>query len=140
MNKKILRINMKNTTACYESDVPEYLHLGGRGLTSLIVSKEVPPTCHPLSSENKIVFAPGLISGSAMSSSNRLSAGAKSPLTGAIKESNSGGTVSIKLAKLGIKGIIIEEKPDSDAPFKGILINKNGVQFIDFSDYKSHKG
>ena len=54
----------------------------------------MPPNCHPLSEQNILVVAPGLLAGTALSSANRLSAGAKSPLTGGIKESNSGGVVA----------------------------------------------
>jgi len=67
-----------------------YAGLGGRALTSTIVAAEVPPLCHALGPENKLVIAPGLLSGTAASQSGRLSIGCKSPLTGGIKESNAG--------------------------------------------------
>jgi hypothetical protein len=94
-----------------QGPVPEWMGLGGRGLTSTIVAAEVEPTCHPLGSNNKLVFAPGLLSGTQAANSGRLSCGAKSPLTGTIKEANSGGTSSQMLAKLGVKALIIEGKP-----------------------------
>ena len=37
--------------------------MGGRGLTSTLVAKDVPPLCHPLGAENKLVIAPGILSG-----------------------------------------------------------------------------
>jgi len=43
--------------------VGDYAGIGGRALTSAIVSKEVPPLCHPLGENNKLVIAPGLLSG-----------------------------------------------------------------------------
>ncbi len=46
-----------------EVPIGEYAGLGGRALTSAIVSKEVPATCHALGSENKLVIAPGMLSG-----------------------------------------------------------------------------
>ena len=52
----------------------------------MIVADEVKPTCHPLGKYNKIVFAPGLLSGTTAPNSGRISVGAKSPLTGTIKE------------------------------------------------------
>lgn len=108
---KILRVNLANLQGVFE-DVPEkYAMLGGRGLTSQIVLDEVNPTCHPLGEHNKLVIAPGLFAGTRVPSSGRISIGAKSPLTGGIKESNAGGTVARKLAKLGIKAIILEGKP-----------------------------
>ena len=62
----------------------EHAGLGGRAMTSTVVAKEVPPTCHPLSDANKLVIAPGLLSGSAAAISGRISVGCKSPLTGGI--------------------------------------------------------
>ena len=91
--QKILRINMTAMSARYE-DVPgEFIRLGGRGLSSSIVSKEVDPRCESLGPENKLVFAPGTLTGTSCPNSGRISVGAKSPLTGGIKESNSGGSV-----------------------------------------------
>ena len=65
--EKILRINMGaeggpqvNTEA-----LGDYAGLGGRAMTSAIVSREVPPQCHALGEDNKLVVAPGLLSGSA---------------------------------------------------------------------------
>ena len=63
MADKIYRVNMTNLTVSSE-DVPEqWKGLGGRGLTSTIVAQEVKPTCHPLGKYNKLVFAPGLLTG-----------------------------------------------------------------------------
>ncbi len=50
-----------------------------------IVAEEVPPTFHPLGPNNKLVIAPGLLSGTVAANSGRISMGAKSPLTGTIK-------------------------------------------------------
>ena len=73
-------------------DVPEEDQgLGGRGLTSAIVAKEVDPTCSPIGPSNKLAFASGLLGGTNCANSGRISVGAKSPLTGGIKEANSGG-------------------------------------------------
>ncbi len=96
-------------------DVPsEWAGLGGRGLTSNVVAAEVDPTCHPLGKKNKLVIAPGLLSGTQAANSGRLSCGAKSPLTGTIKEANAGGSSAQMLAKLGVKALIIEGQPIED--------------------------
>ncbi|MBS3937004.1 MAG: aldehyde ferredoxin oxidoreductase, partial [Peptococcaceae bacterium] len=88
---KMLRLNMSTQEAKFE-DVPEkYLPLGGRALTSQLLLDEVPPECHPLRQFNKLVIAPGLLTGTNAPSSGRLSFGGKSPLTGGIKEANAGG-------------------------------------------------
>jgi len=93
-------------------EVPEaYKSLGGRGMTSTIVHDEVPPLCHPLGPNNKLVFAPGIVTGTTASTSARISVGAKSPLTGGIKESNAGSSWAQHLASMRIKALVIEGQP-----------------------------
>ena len=134
---KILRIHMGASGGPKVSEEPmgAYEGLGGRGLTSSIVAKEVPPLCHPLGEDNKLVIAPGLLSGSAASMSGRISVGCKSPLTGTIKEANSGGQPSQLLARHGYAAIVLEGKPKNDALYK-ILIQKGGVRVIPDSSLK----
>ncbi|NVN91063.1 MAG: aldehyde ferredoxin oxidoreductase [Desulfuromonadales bacterium] len=123
---KILRVNMTDLTTKIESVPAEWAGHGGRGLTSTIVAAEVPPTCHPLGKLNKLVFAPGLLSGTPAANSGRLSAGAKSPLTGTIKESNAGGTAAQLLSRLGVKALIIEGMPKEDKWYN-LHIDKDGI-------------
>lgn len=125
---KILRINMSgaNGPEVREEPIGSYAGLGGRGLTSAIISNEVPPLCHALGEENKIVFAPGLLSGTAAAMSGRISVGCKSPLTGGIKESNAGGQAAQALARLGYAAIVLEGKPAGDDMYR-IFINQQGV-------------
>jgi aldehyde:ferredoxin oxidoreductase len=134
MPKKILRINMTDKKATYE-DVPEkWSRWAGRALTSAITFDEVEPTCHPLGPNNKVVIAPGWVTGTpAAPSSGRTSFGGKSPLTGGIKETNAGGLSGQKIAKLGLAAIILEGQP-SDGKWYMLVINKNGVEFKDAAD------
>jgi len=128
--KRIIRINMsKGNPEVREEPMGRYEKLGGRGLTSAIVSSEVDPLSHPLSEENKFVIAPGLLSGSASAMSGRISVGCKSPLTGGIKESNAGGQPAQALARLGIGGIVIEGKPKDGDIYK-IEVSKSGIRVI----------
>lgn len=124
---KIYRVNMSKLSFVEEEVPEEWKLLGGRGLTSVIVAKEVEPTCHPLGRKNKLVFAPGLLTGTMAANAGRLSVGAKSPLTGGIKESNSGGTAAQRLAKLGVKALIIEDIPDGDKWYC-LHVHKDGVE------------
>ncbi|MEJ2038300.1 MAG: aldehyde ferredoxin oxidoreductase N-terminal domain-containing protein, partial [Desulfosarcinaceae bacterium] len=125
---KILRINMSgaNGPELKTDPLGDYAGLGGRAMTSTVVAREVPPGCHPLSAENKLVIAPGMLSGSAAAMSGRISVGCKSPLTGGIKEANSGGQPSQMLARLGYAAIILEGKPKDDILYK-VVINKDGA-------------
>lgn len=58
-----------------------------------MINNEVPADCNPLDSDNRLIFAPGFLTGTPLVNTGRLSIGAKSPLTGGIKESNVGGTM-----------------------------------------------
>ncbi len=111
MADKIFRVNMTTLTTSIEEVPADWAGHGGRGLTSTIVAAEVEPTCHPLGPNNKLVFAPGLLSGTSAANSGRLSIGGKSPLTGTIKEANSGGNAAQYFARCGIKAMIIEGQP-----------------------------
>ncbi len=125
---RILRIDMgaEGGPRIRTEALGAYAGLGGRGLTSSIVAQEVPPLCHPLGEDNKLVIAPGLLSGSTAAMSGRISVGCKSPLTGGIKEANSGGQPSQMLARLGYAAIVLEGKPKKDTLYK-VLIDKNGA-------------
>lgn len=105
---RLIRVDMCSKTISECSVEEKFETLGGRGLTSAIVSEEVPPRCDPLGPLNKLIFAPGMLAGGYASSTNRISVGGKSPLTGGIKESNAGGTTAFYLAQHGIKAIILE--------------------------------
>ena len=133
---KILRINTRTKSHTYEDASGDLEGLGGRALTSKMVLNEVPATCHPLGKSNKLVFAPGLLTGSAAANSGRLSVGAKSPLTGGIKESNSGGFVSQKLAKLGISALVLEDKPE-DSGYSMIVIKENSVEILPADEFNN---
>ncbi len=134
---KILRIHMGPDHAPKATTEPigDYAGFGGRAMTSAVVAKEVPPTCHPLGEDNKLVIAPGLLSGSAAAMSGRLSVGCKSPLTGGIKEANSGGQPAQVLGRLGYAAIILEGRPAEDKLYK-VLINKDGVEILPADNLK----
>lgn len=124
---KILRVNMADLSVKSE-DIPEaYEGLGGRGLTSAIVADEVEPTCSPIGPNNKLIFAPGLLGGTNCANSGRISVGSKSPLTGGIKEANSGGQAGGYLARLGIAALIVEGLPQADKLYN-LFIGKNKVE------------
>lgn len=123
---KFIRVDMTSLKVTTEAVPEKYIGLGGRALTSNFVADEVKPTCHALGKNNKMIFAPGLLSGTSAPNSGRISVGAKSPLTGTIKESNSGGSFSQKMAKMGIKAFVIEGMP-ADNKFYVIKIDMNGI-------------
>jgi aldehyde:ferredoxin oxidoreductase len=135
--RKILRVNMNTLETKFE-DVPEdWKILGGRAMTSNVVAKEVPPDCHPLGPNNKLVLSSGMVTGAAAPTSGRISVGCKSPLTKGIKEANAGTSFSQKLARLRIAAIIIEGQHKGD--YKMLKITNDGVEFMDAKRW-SNKG
>ncbi|KJR98853.1 MAG: hypothetical protein VR65_18775 [Desulfobulbaceae bacterium BRH_c16a] len=127
----MLRINTATGATKTETfSTKEYL-LGGRTLSSRLVGREVPATCDPLGRHNKLFFCTGALAGTAVSSSDRLSIGGKSPLTGGIKESNAGGIVGVRMARQGLRCIALEDAPASDAGWKIIVIGKDKTELVD---------
>jgi len=135
--RKLLRVRMGELAVAAE-DLPEkWVKLGGRALTSRIIAEEVPPTCHPLSPENKLVMAPGLLSGTIAPCSGRLSVGGKSPLTGTIKEANAGGTAAQALGRLRIAAIVVEGQPKDRDARHVLVVNSSGAELREAPELKS---
>lgn len=111
---QIWRINTRTRSLLRESVPDSWFRMGGRGLLARILLDEVDATCDPLGPGNKLIFAPGLLVGHMLSSTDRISVGGKSPLTGGIKEANAGGRTGLHMATMGIKTLIIEDQPEDD--------------------------
>src|SRR5665648_444985 len=111
---KIWRVNVRTQTLSMEPVPQAWTRLGGRGLLARILVDEVDATCMPLGPANKLIFAPGLLVGNMLSSTDRISIGGKSPLTGGVKEANAGGRTGLHMALMGIKALIVEDQPQAD--------------------------
>ncbi|KUO63046.1 MAG: hypothetical protein APF84_10995 [Gracilibacter sp. BRH_c7a] len=132
--KYFLRVNLTEKSIIKE-DVPEKYQLyGGRLLTSSLINDEVDPLCDPIGPDNKLVLAAGLLGGVNIAGSGRLSAGAKSPLTGGIKESNAGGTFARRMSNHGLRAIILEGK--STEQNLVLEIRKDGITLNNYPDLK----
>ncbi|MDI6707113.1 MAG: aldehyde ferredoxin oxidoreductase [Firmicutes bacterium] len=132
--QRIIRVDM-STKQVRVDKVDEYKLLGGRALTSRITYDEVQANCEPLGRENKLIIAPGLLAGTAVSSGSRISVGGKSPLTNGIKEANCGGISGAKLARCGIKAIIVEGKSYNENAYV-LKIDKEGIELIAYNSLK----
>jgi len=129
----ILRVNMTEGTVKYEEVPEKYRYAGGRWMTSSLVADEVDPLCAPLGPNNKLVLSPGILSGTTAPTSARLSVGAKSPLTGGIKESNAGTKFAPMLARLGLKAVVVEGRP-KDGAWYVLEVNKDGARLVPAGD------
>ena len=109
---KVLDIHL-GTKKCSTYDISDKdrkLFIGGRFLSTKILWDELPKGIDPLSPENLIIIMTSPLTGTGAPSSSRYDISAKSPLTGAIGHSNSGGNFGIFLKKAGYDGIIIRGK------------------------------
>jgi aldehyde:ferredoxin oxidoreductase len=127
----LLHIDLTQQTFSKDPLDTEREMLGGHALTSDIVAREVDPAADPLGPDNVLVFAAGLFAGTTVPNGGRISVGGKSPLTGGIKEANSGGSAARSMAKLGVRGIKLTGRAES---LSVISIDTTGARFVPAPD------
>ncbi|MBW2275120.1 MAG: aldehyde ferredoxin oxidoreductase [Deltaproteobacteria bacterium] len=133
---RMLRVDMTTQTVSYEDFPEEWKLLGGRGLSAKILTRDCDPTCDPLGPDNVLVMAPGVLAGTAAPTSGRISIGGKSPLTGGIKEANSGGNPGQHLMKLGIRAVIVTGQPADSEKRYGLELSENSAEVVEADAYK----
>jgi aldehyde:ferredoxin oxidoreductase len=104
--------------------------VGARGLGTKLLFDEVDPKVDPLSPENKLIFAPGPLTGTFAPSVGRYNVITKGPLTGAIAASNSGGSFGPKMKYAGYDMLIVEGKAKKPVY---LWINDDKVEIRDAS-------
>jgi len=111
---KILRVNLSTSEVNVEKlDMAlAKKFIGGRGLATYLLSGEIDPGIDPLDSANRIIFATGPLTGSRAPASGRYMVVTKSPLSGTIASSNSGGFWGPELKRAGYDLIIVEGKSE----------------------------
>ena len=132
--EKLARINLSTGEIKVEKLDLELAHkfIGGRGLGTKILYDEGVATVEPLSPENKLVYITGPMTGAAAPSTGRYMVVTKSPLTGMIACSNSGGIWGAKLKHAGWDAIIVE----GQAPeWTYISIEDDKIQLLDAREY-----
>ncbi|MDW7738824.1 MAG: aldehyde ferredoxin oxidoreductase C-terminal domain-containing protein [Bacillota bacterium] len=132
---KIVRVNMTDKKVTVEPVPDKYKGKGGRWLTSLMVSDEVPAGAHPLGPNNKLFFAPGMVTGTHAPNSGRISVGGKSPLTGGIKEANAGSPFPQKLARMGYAALVLEGLVEDDKRWL-LKLGLDGGELLPADDLK----
>jgi len=113
--KKILRVNLTDGICKQEDLNMEWAgkYLGQRGLASKYLIDEIDPLCDALGPENKLIMTTGPLTGTMASTAGRYSVVTKSPLTGCIACSNSGGYIGAEMKSAGWDMIIFEGKSPS---------------------------
>src|SRR5688500_14023556 len=125
---KWITVDMTNQTVAVSDFPAKWTLLGGRALSAKILLEQCDPACDPLGPENVLVMAPGVLSGTAAPTSGRISIGGKSPLTGGIKEANSGGQPGQHLMKLGIRAIVVKGQPADPNRRFGLEVTATGAK------------
>ncbi|MCP4376981.1 MAG: aldehyde ferredoxin oxidoreductase family protein [bacterium] len=131
---QILRVDLTSKQITTEPLDPEIAQkfIGGRGLGTYYMSEEVDPKVDPFSPDNKFILATGPITGSPAPTAARYMAVTKSPLSGTIASSNSGGFWGPELKFAGYDALIIEGKSDSPCY---ISIQDDKVEIRDAAKY-----
>ena len=109
-HNRILRINLSNGALTVEEPGLAYFrrYLGGWNIVADVLLREVPKGADPLGPENKLVFAPGVLTGLPFPGASRNTVGARSPLTGAFGAAEVGGLFGGELKRAGFDAIIVE--------------------------------
>ena len=115
-HNKILRVNLTEGKVGIDEPGVVYLrrYMGGWNIIADVLLREVPPGADPLGEDNKLIFAPGVLTGLAISGASRNAVGAKSPTTGGFGASEVGGNWAAQLKRAGFDALIVEgasEKP-----------------------------
>jgi aldehyde:ferredoxin oxidoreductase len=107
---KILRVNLSEQTAVEEPLPVETArdYIGGAGFGVKYLFDELKAGADPLGPENKLIFASGPFSGTSIPCASRMAVTAKSPLTGAVGMSLSGGHFPVELKFAGYDALIVE--------------------------------
>jgi len=129
----VLEVNL-NKREFKKITVPDKIrkmYLGGKGLALKLLYDRLSPKINPLSEDNIIIFATGVLIGTGAPNSARFSAVTKSPLTGIITSSSCGGPFGMALKTSGWDGLIIRGRANKPVILR---IDSNGVEFKDSSD------
>lgn len=110
--RNVLRVNLAKGSITTEALNMQWAndYLGQRGLATKYLVEEIDPTCEALSPENKMIMTTGPLTGTMVSTAGRYSVVTKSPLTGAIACSNSGGYFGNEMKNAGWDMVILEGK------------------------------
>ncbi len=131
----MIRVNTRTGEILKKEASEEEVRWGGRLLISKLLLREAPPICDPLGRFNKLIVAPGLLGDTFVTTTGKFSIGGKSPLTNGVKESDVGGEAGKKIARLGIKALVLEDIPEK-AGTKVLMITAKQIALSDAPELK----
>ena len=126
---KLLRVDLSSRTSEL-LELPERLlrdFVGGVGLATHLLYQNVPAGCEPLSPDNALIFAASPLVDTPVTTSAKYAVAAKSPLTGFIGDSMSGGHLAIELKRTGVDALVITGAADE---LTCLVIEDGQVRFL----------
>jgi len=135
--RKYLHINLRDRSVKTDELHGEAIIRVGRHFIAKTLLESGAATVDALSPENPLIFSAGPFAGTNFSNANRISVGCKSPLTGGIKEANSGGTFAYALGQLETSGLTLY---GASAEWVVIRITKDGAINFDSAEAYIGKG
>jgi len=135
--RKYLHINLGERSVRTEELQGEAVIRAGRHYIAKTLLESGVAKVEPLSPDNPLIFSAGPFAGTNFSNANRLSVGCKSPLTGGIKEANSGGTFGFALGQLETAGLTLH---GASKDWVVIRITKEGAITYDSAEPYLGKG
>ena len=135
--RKYLHINLRDRSVKTDELHGEDIIRVGRHFIAKTLLKSGAATVDPLSPENPLIFSAGPFAGTNFSNANRISVGCKSPLTGGIKEANSGGTFGFALGQIETAGLTLY---GASSEWVVIRITKEGAISFDGAEAYLGKG
>jgi aldehyde:ferredoxin oxidoreductase len=130
LTARLLRVNLTDQTTSIE-DVPSDVvrtWVGGTGLGTYFLYKEVPPEVRWDDPENRIIIATGPLGNTRFSGTGTISCVFKGPMTGLAGATQANGYLGAFLRSQGYDGLILQGAPDR---LTHLYIDENGVQFRD---------
>ena len=112
---KTITIDLTEGRISEKKSDTDILHsfIGGRGLGVKLYYDSIEPDINPLSPENNLIFATGPLTGTSAPMSGRHAMVSRSPLTGTIFDSSSGGFFGKELKFAGLDALIVRGKAEA---------------------------
>jgi aldehyde:ferredoxin oxidoreductase len=125
---RILQVDLSSGKMWLDEPREEFYRtlVGGRAVIAYYLLKETPANIDPLSPDNLLIFAPGILTGTSLPGSGRHGIGAKSPLTGAIASAEAGGWWGAELKRAGLDGLVIRGRASAPV-FLSIMNGEAGL-------------
>ena len=124
---QILRVDLSKKEYSTEATAPYTSFIGGRGINVKILYDEVDPGTAPFDPENRIIFGPGVLTGTQTPTASRMTITTLCP-NGVIGHSGIGGFIGAEIRHAGYDNIIVQGKADSPVY---LYIHDDGVEFRD---------